>query len=107
MAYLKEDPDHLAHLVKELRALARRTDQPRETAIGFCDFGPGIAHQPALNEQIDWFYRRWVGQVEALKKTLNTNANLLDVARKVYEATDEKVRAAAQHQPAGGAARNR
>jgi len=99
MALLREDPDHLSYLATEFRRLASRTDQARVTAIGFSDFGSGNAHDPSLDEGIDWFYRRWVQRVETACNVMLDAADALDGASWLYQETDERVGAATDPPP--------
>jgi len=96
MLSYKEDPDHLTHLANEFRSLSRRTEKARHAAIGPSDFGRGNAHDPALNEQIDWFYRRWVMLVEREKQYMLQSAENLERARETYKLVDQGVRKSAE-----------
>ncbi|MGB9377785.1 MAG: hypothetical protein WCB04_09775 [Mycobacteriales bacterium] len=97
MATIKEDPDHLAALARSFRTLSHRTDHVQGVANGRSDFGPGNAHDPALNEQIDWFYRRWVQKVEKLSQFMLAEYDNLDRARAIYELADHDVLRATVH----------
>ena len=101
MPLLEEDPDHLASLAGDIGRLAQRTDQARRAAIGFSDWGPGNAHDPALNEAIDWFYRRWVQEVETLRDLVEGQSHLLNAGRDTYQRTETAVRGAVDDQPPG------
>lgn len=98
MPLTKADQDHLTHLADGFRRLAQRTDGARKTAIGGSDFGPGLAHDPALNEQIDWFYRRWVQRVETAREYMFMAADQIEHAKFIYKLTDDQVRRSAEPQ---------
>lgn len=98
MAFYQEDPDHLTHLANEFRTLSRHTEKARQAAIGPSDFGPDNAHDPALNQQIHWFYSRWVMQVEDEKQYMLQAAENLERARETYKLVDQSVRKSAERQ---------
>lgn len=91
--------DRLTYLASQFRRLAQRTDHARRTAIGASDFGPGVAHDAALNEQIDWFYRRWVQRLETASSFMLTAADEVERAKWVYKLTDDEVRKSAETLP--------
>ncbi len=92
MPTFKEDLDHLSYLASGYRKLAKRTDQARQSAIGWSELAPGTAHDAAINEQIDWFDRRWVQRVEKSKEWMLFAAEGLERARETYRLTEDKVR---------------
>lgn len=99
MAFYQEDPDHLTQLANRFRHLSRRTEKARYAAIGPSDFGRGNAHDPDLDEQIDFFYRRWVKQVESEREYMEQSADNLERARETYKLVDQTVRTSAEPQP--------
>ncbi len=92
MPTFKQEYDHLSYLGRSYRKCAQRCDQTRATAVGLVDFGSGIAHDPALSEQIDWFDRRWVQQVELGREHMLMAAEGLERARESYKLTEDKVK---------------
>lgn len=98
MPTFKEDPAHLTHLALQFRTLATRSETARHSAIGLSDFGSGNAHDPALNDQINWFYRRWVMRVEKETQYMLQAAENLGRARETYKLVDHSVRKSAQVQ---------
>lgn len=101
MPEIRVDPASLTALAHDMRALASRTDLARRTAIGVADWDTSVIVDAALTDEVDWFYRRAVRGIEALRDLMEGQALVVDGSLETYTWTDSAIGRAADPGPPG------